>query len=930
MRSKEHLEHDLSLPVDHTQSVNEPRAALFDPLQHNLRQNQFTGNSVRVSAAHLRPHSSQAPIQILLTMYKNLDSILEPELIRETSEFQSMRNVPNATSILNSDIVGVRITNDQSVPLHVQDLSAMSEETSSPSSAQLANIPLLRLQFRHLLTSNVTNARCVHWNNEMRQWSAHGCQLLTSNRSHSTCGCQHVHGHFALLMDINEQSTSSSTSSDGNGNPAAAISSDASSASSSSNHVLEPFAGWIKTGLASNAFSNGNHPMMGHSVERVLSGSLRGWLLAGCVFSALFCALTLFSLCSRLTSSQPTLGVLHSNGCNGTNGACAYAGVKPIGRSRLLQRQLSVWLFAQQTCFAVLLTQPTSAWSSSCSTTTPMLGWYALLGWHSTTLAAFACLLCTAFELLRLLRGVAINSSGRCAMMLHGTYAVAPTALAVVTLLWITVAHSHGLCSSQSDSRLQLSALLLLSALCTLAAVLALLAAAWRRLNRLQSLQPFGVNGCSVNDLNSVKYAPGPIVPTASGPNANSQTNGAILQSTLANGTIPSFPNHQNFAGHHSTLHHSLGTASSSMACYIGCGSRKPRLLLFANVSITLLCVANVTLVTLFVSNHFRRLDSLLAVCNACVGPLLFAGFCLSRSPVRHRLTELICRLRRKLNCFRRTSKSNLLAGAALDQLAASASHNNNNNNTLNASNRKNGSILDNPLIGGAGAGNKYILDSASSSSAIETGSDYGCRRLQLHANGSTSLIGNNASGQAAGNASAFVQQASNQHLYQLYGAKSNGCNAFVGCPHGVVEHVYECIDEEPYVAKLLMAAAAAANGGQPIIGYGGQAAASKLLAYRTLQMPRRCNMPMNGQQQQQHQQMQCNDRPLIGSHQATIGASRLAMLPAIVKDNNGRTTVICARSSQDLRESIEQNSNGPMASKVTLNSSQNDQGIDI
>jgi hypothetical protein len=906
--------------------MNEPRAALFDPLQHNLRQNQFTGNSVRVSAAHLRPHSNQAAIQILLTMYKNLDSILEPELIRESSEFQSMRTVANATSILNSDIVGVRITNDQSVPLHVQDVT-FGEESTSAASAQLSNNPLLRLQFRHLLTSNVTNARCVHWNNEMRQWSAHGCQLLTSNRSHSACGCQHVHGHFALLMDINEHSASAF---DSNGNPAAATSSNAFPASTASNHVLEPFAGWIGAGLSSTAFGNGNNPLLGISIERVLSASLRGWLLAGCVFSALFCVLTLVSLCSRLTSSQPTLGVLHSSGCNTSTGACAYAGVKPIGRSRLLQRQLTVWLFAQQACFAVLLTQPTSAWTISCSNATPLLGWYALLGWHSTTLAAFACLLCAAFELLRLLRGVAINSSGRGAMMLHGTYAVAPSALALTTLIWITIVYKNSSCS-QSDTRLQLSALLLLSALCTLAAVLALSAAAWRRLARLQSLQPLDVNVCSATDLSGVKYAPGPLVPASSSVGScQGQANVGTLQPAMSTGTLPSFANHTHFAGHHSTLHHShhspLGTASSSVACYIGCASRKPRLLLFANVSITLLCVANVTLVTLFVSNHFRRLDAFLAVCNPCIGPLLFAGFCLSRSPVRHRLAELIGRLRRKLNCFRRTSKSNLLAGAALDQLAASAAHNsnNNNNNTLNGANRKNGSILDNPLIGGNG--NKYILDSASS--AIETGSDYGCRRLQLHANGSASMLSNNnvsASGVMTGNGAAFVQQASNQHLYQLYGAKANGCNAFAGCPHGVVEHVYECIDEEPYVAKLLMAAAAAANGGQPMLAYGGQSAASKLLAYRTLQMPRRCNLPLNGQQP-----MPCNDRPLIGSHQSTLGASRMAMLPAIVKDNNGRTTVICARSSQDLREAVEQNSNGPMASKVMLNSSPNDQGIDI
>ena len=850
LRSAEHLQQDLLLPLVNLQYENDQRRTLLDPLNHNLRQNQFSGNSIRLSMSVANCTSG----------------------FRESGEYVGMRSSTNATSILNSDILGIRITNEQSIPLRLTQPEAnlQQEDFAATTSSQ----PLLLLNFRHLLTANVSQPRCVYWNNELRSWSGHGCLLLRNNRTHSSCGCEHVHGHFALLMEISELGTNFASGSFNSNSPSSA----------STVTGGNSFNSFVATAGMSIITS-------GNGIDRSLSNAFRVWLLVGAVISAFLCVATLISLCTRFTSSQPALGLFHNRGCVG--GACAYAGAKPIGRSRQLQRQLSIWLLGQQLCFIAMLSLPGSAVSAfvaGCSAAG--VGWYLLIAWHFCTFATFVSLMCAAFELNRLVRGP-VNGNGNSGA-LQLLYTCAPGALAAGFLS--TIGWLFGICSV--DGRFQISALLLLSALFTLIGSLSFAIASWRRLRWLHQSGSSNASS-STTDLGVLKYATGPLVPP-------------VGAQSIAVGCHPS-----------------LGSlVVSNTVCkgsYIGCASRKPRLLLFANLSMTLLCIANATLFTLFTSNQFRRLDALLALCNGFVGPLLFTGYCLSRSQVRHRIAEIFGRLRRKLNCFRRASKSNLLGGGTLETTSAT---------TGSVAGRKSSSVIDNPLIGGQLSGNKYILDSAAT---IETGSDYGCRRLQMNSNIVSGISSNNnssTSGQVGIVTSVngqLVQQTSNQHLYQLYGGKAVGCNAFSACSHGVIEHVYECIDEEPYVAKLLMAAAAA-NKGQPVaVSYGGQGN-GKLLTYRTLQMPHHCTAVGSSSSAQNGAHLSSNvssDCPLIASQQS-LGAARLAILPAIVKDNNGRTTIICARSSSDLHESVESTPGGPMASKVMLNTSAADQGIDI
>ncbi|KAL5289846.1 hypothetical protein ACFFRR_009701 [Megaselia abdita] len=63
----------------------------------------------------------------------------------------------------------------------------------------------IKIRFRHLSSENVTNPVCVFWNFIEHTWSTDGCHLIDTNRTHSTCQCNHL-TNFALLaeeMDTN-------------------------------------------------------------------------------------------------------------------------------------------------------------------------------------------------------------------------------------------------------------------------------------------------------------------------------------------------------------------------------------------------------------------------------------------------------------------------------------------------------------------------------------------------------------------------------------------------------------------------------------------------------------------------------------------------------------------------------------------------------
>ncbi|KAH8399355.1 hypothetical protein KR215_008228, partial [Drosophila sulfurigaster] len=74
----------------------------------------------------------------------------------------------------------------------------------------------ITLVLKHLKTENVSNPTCVFWNYIDHAWSANGCSLESTNRTHSVCSCNHL-TNFAILMDVvDEHQHSLFTMFDGN------------------------------------------------------------------------------------------------------------------------------------------------------------------------------------------------------------------------------------------------------------------------------------------------------------------------------------------------------------------------------------------------------------------------------------------------------------------------------------------------------------------------------------------------------------------------------------------------------------------------------------------------------------------------------------------------------------------------------------------
>nr|XP_027202423.1 latrophilin Cirl-like isoform X3 [Dermatophagoides pteronyssinus] len=98
-------------------------------------------------------------------------------------------------TIINSDIVGLILATD------------FHEHSSYDRLPVPLNGGLIELTFRHLQTENVTNGRCAYWDmkrideDTFGDWSTAGCETISTNRTHTSCRCNHL-TNFAVLMDI--------------------------------------------------------------------------------------------------------------------------------------------------------------------------------------------------------------------------------------------------------------------------------------------------------------------------------------------------------------------------------------------------------------------------------------------------------------------------------------------------------------------------------------------------------------------------------------------------------------------------------------------------------------------------------------------------------------------------------------------------------
>lgn len=961
-------QNDLLLPLNVIETGQPTSQPPLDNQFNLLLQNQFNGNSISIPTDTLLRYATNGQVRILFMMFKKLDTILEPELLRESDEYSVNKFGQNVTQMLNSDILSISL-NGGNPPL-----------INNPS--LYGSLLPLTLTLRHLSTANVSNPRCVYWNNELRNWSDQGCYLLDSNQTHSKCSCKHHLTNFALLMDIQEGSITSNyaTSND----------------KTSKLNELYPNLNGIEDKNAGdsqfllNQWRHYSRP----------GATLLVFIVIGSIVSIIFLAITLTSLCCLVVKRNLLATVFEQ--CK-------------LDNIPLVQKNLTFNLLAKQLMFLILICSSNYVNDKKCNI------YYALflIGFYYLLLSTFSWLFFTCYELYCVVcskciefntvlaahahaactlqtsnlnslhcspansatssNGTSSGSTGvssantttttTTTMLSNGQLATTTTTtlndnnsnstlntisqesqrrhrrliyklvpvllpFALISFVyWISKVQLIGslnqinICSF--ESRVHFAALILITALFTLAVNLLFVLCTWRKIRFRSS---------STNDL----LQPNLMLIT------NGQNPASLPDFTLMN-SMKSDPLELNGLPRFSPF------------------TKKERLALFSSLTGTLLIIINSTLMILYLTHQFTFVGYLLTLTNTLIGLHLFLCCCLSRSRIRCKYGELLGKFKRRLVCHRQSNKSNFLDSQLFNAstLISPAVQLHSRNATLkqqqaNANNNNN--ILDNPLISSAQlSSSKYFLNNtgAGNSDLTDTGSDYGCKRLQQQMHVASTLnatafnlpqqqpnglivnnMNNNGNLQVAQH-----HNSSNQHLYHLYTAKQ-GCNPY-NCHHGMVEHVYESIDEpEPnYVAKLLMSQQQAAA----------QLAAlrnSRTLGYRTANAQQHVQQQLQYQLQQQqfrssnssttsnnNSSIATNgsliDRPLIPSLSAStnylnmagnvnqMNNKRLALLPAIVKDtNNGKTTIIC---ENDLRDVMQQQ---PDIQQQTFNHQYNKQNL--
>lgn len=162
----------------------------------DAEQWQISDDRIELPRAALSENSEGGLVRIVFAAFDRLESILKPSY--DHFDLKSSRSY-----VRNSAVLG----NDSESSAQLQRIRILNSKVISASLGKGRHIQLsqpIKLILRHLKTENVTNPTCVFWNYIDHAWSANGCNLEATNRTHSICMCNHL-TNFALLMDVMDE-----------------------------------------------------------------------------------------------------------------------------------------------------------------------------------------------------------------------------------------------------------------------------------------------------------------------------------------------------------------------------------------------------------------------------------------------------------------------------------------------------------------------------------------------------------------------------------------------------------------------------------------------------------------------------------------------------------------------------------------------------
>ncbi|XP_072261021.1 adhesion G protein-coupled receptor L3 isoform X2 [Pyxicephalus adspersus] len=145
-------------------------------------QNMGHSGSIQLSSNTLRQNGRNGEIRVAFVLYKNLGRYLSTENASIKLEMED--STTNQTVVVNSPVITAAVYKESSSKVYLTD-------------------PVM-FTVKHIEQSDdYFNPNCSFWSysktNFSGHWSTQGCRLMTTNRTHTKCSCNHL-TNFAVLM----------------------------------------------------------------------------------------------------------------------------------------------------------------------------------------------------------------------------------------------------------------------------------------------------------------------------------------------------------------------------------------------------------------------------------------------------------------------------------------------------------------------------------------------------------------------------------------------------------------------------------------------------------------------------------------------------------------------------------------------------------